>query len=158
MAVSAGSNIERICPQMTEADIESTAMVGGVRLVGLDAIVEPRGTLHVLEHGARWPFVAQRFFVVSGVGPGVIRGDHAHRRGDELLVCVAGSVRVEFTDGSRRASIPLDDPAVALMVPPLVWAVQYDHAPGTVLLALCSLPYDPDNYVTDPDEFVALCS
>ena len=88
---------------------------------------------------------------------GETRGDHAHRRVTQALVCVNGRVTVAVDDGRRRDEIMLDGPARALIVPPLVWATQ-TFAAGASLLVLCSESYDADEYVRRYDEFIDLVS
>jgi hypothetical protein len=38
----------------------------------------------------------------------------------------------------------------------MIWAVQHQHAPGTVLLVLASHAYDPADYIREYDEFLGL--
>ena len=52
-----------------------------------------------------------------------------------------------------------EQPAIArigVLVPPLVWGVQYRFSPDALLLVLASDPYDPDEYIRDYDEFRSL--
>ena len=71
--------------------------VGGASLVRMHSIYEARGHLTVGEMGRGMPFVPRRFFVISDVPDEGIRGEHAHRALDQLLVCLAGSVVAEAT-------------------------------------------------------------
>jgi hypothetical protein len=43
-----------------------------------------------------------------------------------------------------------------LYVPPLVWGVQHECSADAVLLAFASHPYDADDYIHDPHEFLQL--
>jgi UDP-2-acetamido-3-amino-2,3-dideoxy-glucuronate N-acetyltransferase len=135
---------------------EATA-VPAVKLIHLPLVREPRGSLTFGEYDAHLPFIPVRYFVVFDVPAGQTRGQHAHRRVTQALVCVAGSVAVAVDDGQRRDEIMLDGPSRALIVPPRVWAAQ-TFASGAVLLVLCSETYDADEYVRDYGEFIALVS
>jgi dTDP-4-dehydrorhamnose 3,5-epimerase-like enzyme len=128
---------------------EPTAVGAGCSLIRLVRHADERGLLAVLDEGAGLPFRPARLFVVTDVPPAIVRGQHAHARLHEVLIAVSGSVAIEVDDGTERAVVVLDDPAVGLHVPPRVWAAQRDFSPGAVLVVLASHPYDPDDYITD---------
>lgn len=123
------------------------------RLIRFPEVVEPRGALVWAQAGDQLPFAPRRFFLIDRVPHGVVRGAHAHRELHEVLVAVAGAVTLELDDGCEQATVMLDDPTLGLYLPPLVWRTQRQYAPGSMLLALASHDYDPDDYVRDHDEF-----
>lgn len=136
-------------------DEPTPTSVAGVVLHPLSRARDLRGSLAALEF-ATLPFVPQRVFTVYGVPDESVRGAHAHRRCAQLLVCVAGEVSAVADDGSARQEFRLSSPAVGLLVPPLIWSMQYRYSPAAVLAVLAELPYDPDDYVRDYEEFVRI--
>src|SRR6202035_998017 len=98
----------------------------------------------------------KRFFVVSGVAGSDIRGEHAHRTLRQLLVCVHGSCEVTADDGTNRQTFLLDDPSIAILLPPMVWGIQQRFTTDAVLLVLASEKYDPADYIRNYDEFLKL--
>jgi UDP-2-acetamido-3-amino-2,3-dideoxy-glucuronate N-acetyltransferase len=100
------------------------------------------------------PFDVRRWFLVYDVPTREIRGEHAHRRCHQFLMCVCGSVMVAVDDGRRRAEVLLDDPTLGVHVPPMVWATQYRYEADAKLLVLASDPYDPEDYIRDYDTFL----
>jgi dTDP-4-dehydrorhamnose 3,5-epimerase-like enzyme len=135
---------------------EGTA-VPAVRVIHLPLISEPRGSLTFGEYDAHLPFIPLRYFIVFDVPAGQTRGQHAHRRVTQALICLTGSIAVAVDDGQRRDEIILDSPARALIVPPRVWAAQ-NFASGARLLVLCSETYEADEYIRDYNEFINLVS
>lgn len=132
--------------------------VGGARLIALPAFSDLRGDLAVLEFAgevAGLPFVPRRQFVVSGVTSGHVRGEHAHRQCSQFLSCVSGTMDVLVDDGERRASVRLDRPSVGLLVPPGVWAAQFNFSVDAVLVVLASHPYEAEDYIRDYEQFRA---
>ena len=128
----------------------------GAELRRLSGHPDGRGRLDAADLDEALGAPAARFFVVTGVPPGITRGGHALRRGRELLVCPAGSCTVECETGTGRATFVLDDPGLALHLPPKVW-VTYRHATATTaLVVLCTEPFDPADMVRDHAEFLAL--
>lgn len=122
------------------------------RLTGFN---DHRGVLTVGETPAGLPFQVERFFIVSNVPEGEPRGIHAHKECHQFLVCVAGSVKALFDDGSVREVISLDEPNIGLHMPPLTWGAQYDFSSDAVLLVLASHRYAPEDYIHEYDEFLA---
>lgn len=120
---------------------------GRARLVAVERHVDARGALLPLEF-ERLPFPPRRLFTVSGVPAGTARGGHAHRRGQQLLVCLQGRVdlRLRLADEEARATLAAEGPA--MLVGAGVWCEQSYVDEGSVLLVLASEPYDPQSYVS----------
>lgn len=124
------------------------------RLVPLRRADDLRGSLVALELGEDLPFVPARFFTVFSVPSRDVRGQHAHRRCEQVLVCLAGSVTCVVDDGAHRQTYVLDRPDVGLHVPAMTWGAQYDYSPDAVLTVFASLPYDADDYIRDYEVFL----
>jgi len=127
--------------------------VGGVTLYRLPVVRDLRGSLAVGELGKQLPFEPTRFFVVHDVPSRHVRGEHAHRKLHQFLVCLKGELSLVVDDGSRRQELRLGGPEIGVHLPPMVWAVQYRFSPDAVLLVLASDPYDPNDYIRDYDEY-----
>jgi dTDP-4-dehydrorhamnose 3,5-epimerase-like enzyme len=130
--------------------------VAGVVLHRLPQAQDLRGLLTFAEVGEQVPFEVKRCFLVSGVATKEVRGEHAHRKLHQFLVCVQGQCHIVADDGRNRQEFVLDSPAVALYMPPMVWGIQYKFSPDAVLLVLCSDKYDSADYVRDYSEFLQL--
>ncbi len=128
----------------------------GARLVELGAFSDLRGSLAVAQVGQGVPFVPRRVFAVFDVPSREVRGEHAHRTLEQLLVCIRGECAVVVDDGVHREEVALDSPRVGLYVPPMVWATQYKFSPDAVLLVLASAEYDAAEYIRDYDLYLAL--
>ena len=114
-----------------------------------------RGALSFAEAPGGLPFNPARFFIVWDVPVGDVRGCHAHRKCDQLLVCTFGEVEVILDDGKRRESFVLNSPSEALRIPPGVWGEQRYVVQGTRLMVLASHNYDPEDYIADYDAFLS---
>ena len=130
--------------------------VKGVVVHELAEVADLRGNLVAGEIGRFLPFDVKRFFVVHGVSSRQIRGQHAHRKCHQFLVCVRGSCRVIADDGRHRQEFLLDTPARGVYVPPKTWGVQYDYSADAALLVFASHVYDPADYVRDYEAFLRL--
>ena len=122
-------------------------------LRGIVDVREARGRLVALEAGAPLPFIPRRCFIIMDVPRKDIRGEHAHKKLHQYLLCVRGSVRVRLDDGRGRRTVKLSDPSRGLHIPPMVWAAQYDYSPDAVLVVFASAKYDAGDYIRDYAEF-----
>ena len=123
--------------------------VAGVRLITLVQRDDARGPLTVLGQDlARMPFNPVRIFFTYQATRHA-RGTHAHRVCEQILICTAGRLKVLVNDGETEEIIVLSGPEQALYIGPMVWAEQFDHEPGSVLLVLASHSYDETDYIRE---------
>lgn len=128
--------------------------LAGARLVDCPVFRDVRGSLVPLEHATDLPFEPARTFFVFDV-PGVeVRGEHAHRECDQLLLAVHGTLVVGVHDGVDEVQVVLDSPSRALLVPAGIWASQHTFSPDAVLCVFASLPYDDADYIRDFDDYL----
>ena len=130
--------------------------VEGVSIVPLRLATDARGSVAVAQVGSQLPFIPRRVFFVYDVPSREVRGEHAHRKEEQLLVCVKGSCSLVVDDGKRREELLLDSPCRGVHLRPMVWGVQYKFSPDAVLAVAASNEYDPGEYVRDYEEFLAL--
>jgi UDP-2-acetamido-3-amino-2,3-dideoxy-glucuronate N-acetyltransferase len=148
------SRAERGGHRVVEADANAQSSIDGVRLLRLPAFADMRGCLCAADFSADLPFEPRRAFWVYDVPTRQVRGEHAHRTLSQVLVCLTGECSVLVDDGEARAEHRLSNPGQGLLIPPLVWSVQYKFLAGTVLLVLASAPYDASDYIRDYEEFL----
>lgn len=130
--------------------------VGDVHLQRFEEFSDLRGRLTAGESpGDAVPFVPKRWFMVYDVPTREVRGEHAHRRCHQFLICVAGQVTVAVDDGRNRNEVVLDDRTLGVYIPPMIWGSQFRYESDSVLLVLASDPYDPNDYIREYDAFLA---
>ncbi|HPH94611.1 MAG TPA: WxcM-like domain-containing protein [Anaerolineaceae bacterium] len=146
--------ISRVEP--APAKKSSPLLPGTARLITLPFVSDLRGNLSVAELGKDIPFTPRRFFWVFDVPNREVRGAHAHRQQHQVLICIKGALSVMLDDGQHRDEILLDQPNLALYIPPMIWAVEYKYSPDSVLLVLASGEYDAADYIRDYETFIQL--
>lgn len=104
------------------------------------------------------PFVVARVYYLHSVPAGAVRGGHAHRELEQVLVAVTGSFTVDLDDGVERRSVTLDAPHGGLHIPPLMWRELRGFTAASICLVLASMVYDEADYIRDYDDFVAVRS
>lgn len=126
-----------------------------VNLYHLPFFEDMRGNLSVGEFPKEIPFTPRRYFLVFDVPSTDVRGEHAHRKCHQFLICVKGSCSVVIDDGKSRGEIMLTNPYTGLYLSPMVWSIQYKYSADAVLLVFASDYYDSTDYIRDYDQFLA---
>ena len=118
---------------------------------------DERGRLVIIEGMEDIPFDIKRVFYIYGSDQDVVRGQHANKRSEFLLINVAGTSKVRVRDGKgNEAVFSLNRPHTGIYLPRMLWKDMYEFSEDSVLLCLASEHYDPEEYVRDYDEFVNL--
>lgn len=117
---------------------------------------DERGKLVVIEGGREVPFEIKRVFYIYGSDPTVVRGQHANRESEFVLINVAGQSKVRITDGNEEIIVRLDKPMTGVYIPKMIWKDMYDFSPDSVLLVLASTHYDGSEYIRDYDDYLKL--
>lgn len=140
----------------THSDKQVTPVgVGGVTLHKFKYIGDMRGDLSVGEFSKEIPFEPKRYFLVFNVPSEKTRGEHAHFRCHQFLICVKGTCSVVVDDGKQRREVELNQPNIGVYLPPMTWGIQYKYSPDAVLLVFASHYYEADDYIRNYDDFLA---
>lgn len=126
------------------------------RIIEFMDLGDERGNLIVIEgDGADIPFSIKRVFYIYGSDTEVVRGQHANRETEFLLVNVSGTSKVRIDNGDESEVIRLDRPRMGLYLSSMVWKDMYDFSPDSVLLVLASRHYDSQEYIRSYADYLA---
>ena len=117
---------------------------------------DERGKLVVVEGDMDIPFEIKRVFYIYGSDSSVIRGQHANRDSEFVLINVSGSSKVRVDNGFEEEIIELNRPRMGLYLPTMVWKDMYDFSEDSVLLVLANTHYDGNEYIRDYDEYLRI--
>lgn len=116
---------------------------------------DERGNLVVAECcGMDVPFTVKRVFYMYGSDATVIRGRHANRKTEFVLINVSGSSKVRVDNGFETDIVELNRPRMGLYLPTMLWKDMYEFSEDSVLLVLASEHYDDSEYIRDYEEFL----
>lgn len=115
---------------------------------------DERGQLISLEEFADIPFKIKRVYYMYDTGEGIVRGCHAHKSLEQILICIHGTCKVLLDNGSEKKIIFLEKPYEGLYVSNNMWREMYDFSSDAVLMCLASEIYKEDDYIRDYDEFI----
>ncbi len=115
---------------------------------------DERGKLVVIEGSRAIPFSIKRVFYIYDSDSTVVRGQHANRESEFVLINVAGTSKVRITDGKEEIIVELNKPMMGVYIPKMIWKDMYDFSPDSVLLVLASTYYDGNEYIRNYDDYL----
>lgn len=125
-----------------------------IRVIDFNENGDDRGTLVALEEKRNVPFIIKRVYYMYNTVPTARRGYHAHRKLEQILICVSGSCKVLLDDGLEKETILLDQKNQGLYIGSKIWREMFDFTEDAVLMVLASELYDPADYIREYEEFV----
>ena len=125
------------------------------KLLEFSQLGDQRGHLVVVEGELDIPFDIKRAFYMYGSESTVIRGQHANRKTEFVLINVSGTSKIKVRDANGNESLfNLDRPHIGVYIPKGLWKDMYDFSEDSVLLVLASEHYDGTEYIRDFEEYV----
>lgn len=115
---------------------------------------DDRGQLVSLEEYKDIPFHIKRVYFMYDTTEGVIRGYHAHKSLQQILVCIHGSCKIKLDNGKEQKVVLLEKPYEGLYVSNAMWREMFDFSSDAVLMVLASELYDEYDYIRNHDEFL----
>lgn len=113
-----------------------------------------RGSLVVIEGEFQdVPFEIKRVFFIYVSDVTEIRGKHANRTTELVLVCAKGTCKIKLRNGKEEEIIELSDPKKGLYIAPMCWKEMYNFTDDAVLLVLASQHYLAEEYISDFEEY-----
>lgn len=126
-------------------------------LIQLPLIAERnRGNLSFCENKKQIPFNIKRVYWIYKVPVNQKRGGHAHKKTEQVLFCLQGSIRIELDDGIHKDSIILNNPNIGIFLGRMLWHEMEDFQKNTILLILASDFYKEKDYIRDYNTFKKL--
>ena len=112
------------------------------------------GSLVALEKGADFPFDIKRVYYIWGTDKNAVRGKHAHRKLEQVIVCTSGSCDFILDDGKERTTVHLNSPAQGLHIKSNIWREFTNFSPDCVVMVLASEHYDESDYIRNYQTFL----
>lgn len=115
---------------------------------------DKNGKLVALEKGADFPFEIKRVYYIWGTAKDVVRGHHAHKNLEQVIICTSGSCDFILDDGTHRQTYHLSSPTQGLYIKNNVWREFTNFSPDCVVMVLASEHYNEEDYIRDYREFL----
>jgi len=127
--------------------------INTIRKITLEELGDARGNLVVIEGGTDIPFEIKRVFYIYDSDPDVVRGRHANRVSEFVLINLCGSCKVWASDATHDEVFVLNKPNEGIYLPCMIWKEMYDFSADSLLLALSNERYDSGEYIRDFEQY-----
>tara|TARA_A100000171_G_C2137711_1_gene151714 strand:+ start:48 stop:434 length:387 start_codon:yes stop_codon:yes gene_type:complete len=118
-----------------------------------DSKPDLRGNLTYLEELKSIPFEIKRVYWLYDLPEQQVRGDHAHKTGEQVIVAIKGKIEVLLE--SKKGDLfncTLDKADKALYIPPMWWG-RMIFRKDTIMIGLASDEFDENDYIRKRSEF-----
>ncbi len=129
-------------------------MITECRLLEIDSYEDERGGLSVLEENVNVPFVLKRLYYLYHTKVNQVRGVHAHKKLEQVIIAFSGKFKIILDDGKEKKIFTLDQPNIGLYVSPGIWREVYPLEENGVCAVLASRKYEEEDYIHDYDDFL----
>lgn len=124
-----------------------------LRIIEFPRINDPRGNLTFVQNDELIPFVMKRVFWTYDVPGGFIRGAHAYKTQEEIIISLSGAFDVVVNDGREETVYSLRRSYYGLYLPALTWRRMENFSTNALALHLSSSEYDQGDYIRDFEKF-----
>lgn len=123
-------------------------------IINLPRFEDPRGNLSFIEEFKHIPFKIERTYWIYDVPGGQVRGGHAFKKQQELIVALSGSFDVVVDDGKEKQTFSLNRSYYGLFLPSGLWRQMQNFSTNSLALVLSSTHYEEKDYIYDYKEFL----
>lgn len=117
---------------------------------------DERGSLIAIEGNIHIPFDIRRVYYVFGTDKDMVRGKHAHKKLEQVVICLSGSCDFILDNGLKKDTIHLEKPNKGLYIKNAIWREFTNFSPDCVVMVLASEGYDEADYIRDYGEFLKM--
>jgi dTDP-4-dehydrorhamnose 3,5-epimerase-like enzyme len=132
----------------------SPSVLNRVRLLELPGNPDGPRQLTFVELESAAPFTVRRVYWIHTLSEGELRGQHAHKETQQLLVAVSGRLLISLDDGTESRGFVLENPNQCLSVPAGLWRDIEVLEPHSVLLVMASTHFSESDYIRDYAEYL----
>ena len=111
------------------------------------------GKLIAIESLKDIPFEIKRIFYIYGVSDDKVRGQHANKNSEFVMINLSGKCKVRLSDSKEETIVELNKPNEGLYIPKMIWKDMYDFSKDAVMLVLTNTYYDNAEYIRDYEEY-----
>lgn len=123
-------------------------------IIYLPKIEDPRGNLSIIEEENHIPFKIERVYWIYDVPGGQMRGEHAFKKQQEMIVALSGSFDVVVDDGIVKHTFSLNRSYYGLYLPSGLWRHMQNFSTNSLAMVLSSTHYMEEDYIRHYSEFL----
>ncbi|MCK7558116.1 FdtA/QdtA family cupin domain-containing protein [Chitinophaga sedimenti] len=127
--------------------------INNIQILELPKHLDLRGNLSFAENERHFPFAINRVYWIYDVPGGEIRGGHAFKMQQELIIALSGSFDVIVDDGRSKQKVTLNRSYYGLYIPNGLWRHMENFSTNSVAMVLSNTAFSEDDYIRDYESF-----
>ena len=117
----------------------------------------PDGNLVIGEARRNVPFDIKRVYYINNLfNKKSARGQHAHKKLEQIIFCVNGSFVLKLDDGAVKQKIVMDNPYWGVRLGPMLWHSMENFSSDCVILVLADGYFAEKDYIRDYSDFIKM--
>ena len=125
-----------------------------VKIIDLPKMEDPRGNLTFIEEDNQIPFKIERVYWIYDVPGGQIRGGHAFKVQQEIVIALSGSFDVVIDSGSEKRIYSLNRSYYGLFIPAGLWRQMKNFSTNSLAMVITSTSFSETDYIRNHDVFL----
>ncbi len=122
-------------------------------LLEFQSKIDVRGNLSFLEELKDVPFEIKRVYWITNIPEQQVRGGHAHKTDQQVIICLKGRVQVLLESKAQDLfEVELNESNQGLYIPPMWWGKMV-FSQDALLLGLSSEEFSEEDYIRERDKF-----
>lgn len=127
-----------------------------VKIIALPKILDERGNLSFFENQKQVPFSIARVYWIYDVPGGEVRGGHAYKTLQEVIIALSGSFDVVLSDGKEEKTFNLNRSYTGLYIPSMIWRRLENFSTNSLALIAADQPYNEKDYIRGFNDFLSI--
>jgi len=99
------------------------------------------------------PFPIKRIYYILNADTNLTRGLHAHKKNQQIMFCISGSIKLVLDNGKKRRDLILNKPNLGVFIDKMIWHEMHEFKKNTILLVLASGIFESEDYIRDYAQF-----
>lgn len=100
------------------------------------------------------PFAVKRAYWIQDFVPSSVRGNHAHRNLNQIMILLKGSLELTLNRGGEVSQVNLENPGDHALIPNATWRSFSTRDSQTVVLVLADEHFDASDYIRNYEEYL----
>jgi len=94
-------------------------------------------------------FTIKRVYIVKNINYLNKRYGHAHKKLNQVLTCLNGSIKIKLYDGKRFKLFRLNDTSKSIFIKKGLWREITYTRKNSILMVFCDAKYEEKDYIRD---------